>query len=113
MGVHAGVWLRVGVGLSLWLVALSLWDLGVYFRSRLVLGARKYNGIRGNRKQLAADNASCEGTAWLHCSGPSVPHYNRALRIEPGGMDRESVEKYAFEPCAAERGQRVQAVQPR
>src|SRR5271157_4008720 len=89
MGVHAGVWLRVGVGLSLGLVALSLWDLGVYFRSRLVLGARKYNGIRGNRKQLAADNASCEGTAWANA-----------------GI-------HSWGTCASELCQRDQSFQPR
>ncbi len=87
MGVHAGVWLRVGIGLSLGLVALSLWRVGILARGRLVLGPRQYDRRWRDRNQLAAVLAGSERPSRIRGACSSRGANQRAPAVDLGGTN--------------------------
>src|SRR5450755_3361956 len=101
VGIHARIWLCVGISLPLGLVALSLRLLGIFVGDRVVLGTRQYDGKRWNRDQLAGFSSGGPWTARVHCPGAAYRREQRASAFDFGRTDRRCPGIHSWRPDTA------------
>ena len=87
VGVHSRIWLCVGFSLSLGLVTVPLWRMGIFTQHRLVLGSRQFDGQWRSCYQLAGDSPCGEGTGGICCSRSTCDASRRIWLVGYGGSD--------------------------